>query len=58
LEGIGHSHLQDGNPSQATTPLLGALTIYQRIKSPRAERVQETLRQHGLQPVPSQPTHD
>jgi tetratricopeptide (TPR) repeat protein/transcriptional regulator with XRE-family HTH domain len=58
LEGIGHSHLQDGNPSQATTPLRDALTIYQRIESPGTERVRETLRQHGLQPVPTQPTHD
>ena len=58
LEGIGHSHLQDGNPSWATTPLRGALAIYQRIKSPGTERIQETLRQYGLQPAPTQPTHD
>jgi Flp pilus assembly protein TadD len=58
LEGIGQSHLQDGNSSQAIAPLREALAIYQRIGSPGVRRVRETLRQHGLQPVPTQPTHD
>ena len=46
LEGIGHSHLHDGNPRQAAAHLRQALTIYQRIGAPAAQRVQETLRQH------------
>jgi tetratricopeptide (TPR) repeat protein len=45
LEGIGHSHLRDGNPTQAAAPLREALTIYQRIASPAARRIQETLLQ-------------
>jgi len=56
LEGIGDSHLLDGNPSQATAPLRDALAIYQRIKSPGTEHVQGILRQHRLQPVPTQST--
>jgi tetratricopeptide (TPR) repeat protein len=48
LEGIGRSHLQDGNPAKAAAHLRHALTIYQRIGSPRAPRVQETLRDHLL----------
>jgi tetratricopeptide (TPR) repeat protein/transcriptional regulator with XRE-family HTH domain len=58
LEGIGNSHLHDGNPGQAAPYLRQALAIYQRIGVPAAERVQETLRVHGLSstaPVP-QPT--
>jgi tetratricopeptide (TPR) repeat protein len=43
LEGIGNSHLQEGDPSQAAAPLRQALTIYQRIGAPGAERVQETM---------------
>jgi predicted TPR repeat methyltransferase len=41
LEGIGHSHLQAGNPSQAVAPLRQALRIYQRIGAPGAKRVQK-----------------
>jgi hypothetical protein len=48
LEGIGHSHLRDGNPTQAAAPLRNALALYQRIGSPAARRVEETLRQSGL----------
>ena len=36
--------LQDGHPGQAAAHLQQALTIYQRIGAPGAERVQETLR--------------
>jgi len=50
-EGLGHSHLQDGNPGQAAAHLLQALAIYQRIGAPAARRVQETLHQHGLTPT-------
>ena len=45
LEGTGHSHLRDGHPAQAAAPLREALAIYQRIASPAARRVQETLTQ-------------
>ena len=48
LEGIGRSHLQDGNRGQAAAHLRQALTIYQRIGAPRARQVQETLRHHKL----------
>ena len=48
LEGIGLSHLQEGNPSQAVARLRQALTIYQRIGGPGAQRVQETLRDPRL----------
>src|SRR5262249_916297 len=58
LEGIGHSHVQDGNLSRATTSLRDALTIYQRTGSPGTRRVRETLRQHGLQPAPTRLAHD
>jgi tetratricopeptide (TPR) repeat protein/transcriptional regulator with XRE-family HTH domain len=51
LEGIGQAHIQDGNLSEGTTHLELALTIYQRINSPSAERVQGTLRQYSLKPA-------
>jgi Flp pilus assembly protein TadD len=31
LEGLGHTHLQDGNPGHAAAHLQQALVIYQRI---------------------------
>jgi tetratricopeptide (TPR) repeat protein/transcriptional regulator with XRE-family HTH domain len=46
LEGTGRSHLHDGHAGQAAAFLHQALTIYQRIASPNARRVEETLRQH------------
>ena len=48
LEGIGNSHLHDGNPGQAAEYLWQALAIYQRIGAPAAQRVQETLQRHRL----------
>lgn len=57
LEGIGRSHLCDGDPIQAAAPLRDALAIYQRIGSPAARRVQETLRQHGLSPASAHCVH-
>jgi hypothetical protein len=48
LEGIGNSHLREGNPSQAAAYLQQALTIYQRIRAPGAYRVQETFRNQSL----------
>jgi tetratricopeptide (TPR) repeat protein/transcriptional regulator with XRE-family HTH domain len=54
LEGIGRSHLQDGHRHQAAAYLQQAFAIYQRTGSPRAQRVQETLREHAIQPAPAQ----
>jgi tetratricopeptide (TPR) repeat protein/transcriptional regulator with XRE-family HTH domain len=51
LDGIGQAHTHDGNLSVGTACLRLALTIYQRINSPSAERVQETLRQYALKPA-------
>ena len=48
LEGIGTSHLREGNPGQAAAYLQQALTGYQRIRAPGARRVQETLRNQSL----------
>jgi tetratricopeptide (TPR) repeat protein/transcriptional regulator with XRE-family HTH domain len=50
LEGIGHSHLQDDNPGAGIAHLQQALSIYERIGTPRAQRVEEILRQHALKP--------
>jgi tetratricopeptide (TPR) repeat protein/transcriptional regulator with XRE-family HTH domain len=48
LEGIGQSRILEGNPADGAAPLRQALAIYQRIGTPGALRVQQTLRQHGL----------
>jgi len=58
LEGIGRSHLRDGNPIQAAAPLRDALAIYRRLPSPAAQRVEETLRLHGLSSASAHPAHD
>jgi tetratricopeptide (TPR) repeat protein/transcriptional regulator with XRE-family HTH domain len=51
LEGFGQAHVQDGNLSEAAACLRSALTIYQRLRSPSAQHVQETLRQYALKPA-------
>jgi hypothetical protein len=51
LDGIGQAHIQGGNLSEGIACLRLALTIYQGINSPSAERVQETLRQYELKPA-------
>jgi hypothetical protein len=48
LEGIGQCHLRDGNPGDGTSYLRQALTIYQRIRAPAAQRVQGTLHDHAI----------
>jgi tetratricopeptide (TPR) repeat protein/DNA-binding XRE family transcriptional regulator len=48
LEGLGRAHLLEGNPGEGAAHLRHALAIYQRIASPAARRVQDTLRQIGL----------
>ena len=52
LEGIGNSHLREGSPSQGVAYLQQALTGYQRLGTPGAKRVQETLRHHRMTPRP------
>ena len=48
LAGIGLSFLP-GSPAEAAAPLRGALAIYQRIGSPAAQRIEDTLARHGLE---------
>jgi class 3 adenylate cyclase/tetratricopeptide (TPR) repeat protein len=48
LEGLGRACLRDGNASQAAAHLHQSLSIFQRTGSPRAERIQATLRDHSL----------
>ena len=51
LEGLGRAHIHGGNHGKGLDCLRQALTIYQRIKSPSAQRVNETLRQYALKPA-------
>jgi hypothetical protein len=46
LQGTGRSHLQEGHASEGTACLRQALAIYQRIGSPAARGVQQTLHDH------------
>jgi len=55
LEGLGQCHLQDGDPGQANAHLQQALTIYQRIGTPAAQRVQQTIQNHKLTSTTPQP---
>ena len=48
LEGIGQCQLQNGRPNQAGPNLREALAIYQRLRSPFAERVRATIQEHQL----------
>jgi tetratricopeptide (TPR) repeat protein/transcriptional regulator with XRE-family HTH domain len=48
LEGLGRAHLQDSNHHKGLDCLHQALTIYQRIGAPAAQRVRETLRNPSL----------
>ena len=48
LAGIGLSFLP-GSPAEAAAPLRGALAIYQRIGSPDAQHIEDTLARHGLE---------
>jgi tetratricopeptide (TPR) repeat protein/transcriptional regulator with XRE-family HTH domain len=47
LAGIGRS-LLPGSPAEAAAHLRDALVIAQRIGSPEAQRIQDTLTEHGL----------
>jgi tetratricopeptide (TPR) repeat protein/transcriptional regulator with XRE-family HTH domain len=44
LEGLGMCRTLEGNSSEGRTMLLQALTVYQRIGSPRARELEEELR--------------
>jgi tetratricopeptide (TPR) repeat protein/transcriptional regulator with XRE-family HTH domain len=48
LEGIGNCDIQDEDAAHGSMQLCRALEIYRRIGSPNAERVDRTLRFHGL----------
>jgi tetratricopeptide (TPR) repeat protein len=48
LEGLGRAYLHDGDAGQAAAHLHQALSIFQRTGSPRAGRIQATLRDHSL----------
>src|SRR5262249_17858795 len=52
LEGIGNCMLHDGNPDGAAY-WRQALTVYNQIGAPDAERTREFLRQHGTTPTPT-----
>jgi tetratricopeptide (TPR) repeat protein/transcriptional regulator with XRE-family HTH domain len=54
IEGIGQCHLQNGQPEQGTELLRAALAIYQRIGSPRAQRVEDKLCAQGWLPSANQ----
>ena len=47
LEGIGRCHLQDGNCDEGDACLRQALTIYQSLGAPGAQRIQESLHERG-----------
>jgi tetratricopeptide (TPR) repeat protein/transcriptional regulator with XRE-family HTH domain len=55
LEGIGRAHLQDGDHGEAAAYLGRALGIYQRIGAHAAQRVRQTLDQHGLTASTAEP---
>jgi tetratricopeptide (TPR) repeat protein/transcriptional regulator with XRE-family HTH domain len=48
LEGLGHCLLRDSDPGAAAAHWQQALAIYQRIGAPDAQRIRETLHQHGI----------
>jgi tetratricopeptide (TPR) repeat protein/transcriptional regulator with XRE-family HTH domain len=48
LEGLGRAHVQDGNHGEGLDCLRQALTIYQHIGAPAAQRIRETLRGPSL----------
>jgi tetratricopeptide (TPR) repeat protein/transcriptional regulator with XRE-family HTH domain len=52
LEGLGHCLLRDGDPGGAAAHWQQALTICQRIGAPDAQRIQETMHQHGITAAP------
>jgi tetratricopeptide (TPR) repeat protein len=43
LEGIGRSHIREGNPGQGAAHLRQALAVYQRLGAAEAQRVEKTL---------------
>jgi len=51
LEGLAQSHLQDGHTAEGAPYLRQALTIYQRIGTPDARRIQQAFRHDDLIPI-------
>jgi hypothetical protein len=51
LDGIGRSLLHE-DPAEAAAYLREALAIYERIGSPDARRVKDTLSEHSLLAAP------
>lgn len=49
-EGIGRCHLQDGRTDEGGRWLFQAFSIYQRTRSPHAQRLATVLHDHGLWP--------
>lgn len=47
LEGIGNCYLREGYVDHAVTLLREALTVYRRLNSPYARRIEDTLRDHN-----------
>jgi len=48
LEGLGRAHIHGGNHGKGLDCLRQALTIYQRLGAPAAQRLRETLRGPSL----------
>ena len=48
LEGLGRAHIHGSNHGKGLDCLRQALTIYQRIGAPAAQRLRETLRGQSL----------
>jgi len=57
LEGLGRAHLQDGKDNDGLDRLHQALTIYQRIGAPGAQRVKESLHNLRLPASAERPLH-
>jgi len=56
LEGLGHCLLRDGDHDDGAAHWQQALAIYERIGAPDAQRIRETLREHGITTAPPSPS--
>ena len=56
LEGLGHCLLRYGDPGPAAAHWQQALEICQRLGVPDAQRIQDTLNQHGITTAPPPPS--
>src|SRR5215467_42049 len=55
LEELAQSHLRDGDTAQAAPVLEQALTIYQRIGTPDARRIQRAFQRHEQTSITPEP---